>query len=198
MLSSIAQSAGQFAAHNAGLLHRITSGHVLTIAPDSIGGLLLIKPFYVDFAGPGAAVGGEFDRDCTAVYQVGLVRLQTLLTQRDRQEAIQTRIAYAEQLAAILDIPHALQRSRLIVEQLTDWLPGNLSLTIPAELAAGLAGVLPKTIELAWQSPKLHPETLHPETLHPDTLRLETLRPETLLPDLSHYRNERELVLIPA
>ena len=156
MLSSSlhANSAPHIDSHQAALLHRITSGHVLTIAPDSVGGLLLVKPFYIDFAGPGAAVGGAFDRHCTAVYILGSVQFQTLLTQRDREEAIQTRIAYAEQLSVILDTPHATHRARLILDQLTNWLPGNLALTIPAELTAGLAGVLPKTIQSAWDAPK--------------------------------------------
>lgn len=152
--TTLAQSAPKLNSHNTALLRRLTSGHVSAIAPDAVGGLLLVKPFYVDFAGPGAAVGGEFDRDCIAVYQVGTVRFQTLLTQHEREEAIQTRITYAEQLSVILDIPYAQQRGRSIVEQLTNWLPGNLSLTIPAELTAGLAGVLPKTIQAAWQVPK--------------------------------------------
>lgn len=136
------------------VLHRITSGTVWAIAPETKGGLLLVKPFYVDFAGPGAAVGGKFDQDCVAVYAVGQVRLQPILTQGDRAAAIHTRRTYAAQLAAILDMPQATQRGHCILSQLATWLPGNLALTIPAELTASLAGVLPRTIQQAWQSPK--------------------------------------------
>jgi hypothetical protein len=175
MLSSISptNAAGQFSTRNTTLLRRLTSGQILTIAPDSMGGLLLIKPFYVDFAGPGAAVGGEFDRNCTAVYQIGTVRFQPLPTQRDRDDAIKTRITYAEQLSAILDVPHPLQRGRLIVEQLANWLPGNLSLTIPTEYIAALV-VLPQTIQFAWQAPK------------------------AIAADLPVYREQRQLECIPA
>jgi len=156
LLSTLATTAtAQSNSHQTVLLHRVTSGHVLALSPDAIGGLILVKPHYVDFAGPGAAVGGEFDRECIAIYAIGQVRLQTLLTQRDREEAIHIRITYVEQLSAILDIPQASQRSQLILAQLTTWLPGNLAVTIPAELAAGLAGVLPRTIELAWHAPKV-------------------------------------------
>lgn len=148
------------------LLHRLTSGHVLAIAPDTIGGLLLVKPFYVDFAGPGAAVGGEFDRHCTAVYAVGHVRLQTLLTQPEREDALNTRITYVEQLSVLLDVPSAPQRGKLILEQLATWLPGNLAVTIPAELTAGLAGVLPRTIQQVWQTPNAFaPDRTVPERL---------------------------------
>ncbi|EKQ69477.1 hypothetical protein OsccyDRAFT_2105 [Leptolyngbyaceae cyanobacterium JSC-12] len=136
------------------ILHQLQSGQLLTIAPDSPGSLLIVKSFYVDFAGPGAAVGGEFDRRCTAVYVVGTVRLQTIANQSDREDAIQTRLTYAEQLAHIVDYPNPQQRGRAIVQQLAEWLPGNLSLTIPAELTAGLAGVLPTTVQMAWQSHK--------------------------------------------
>ncbi|MBF2028166.1 MAG: hypothetical protein IGS48_15605 [Oscillatoriales cyanobacterium C42_A2020_001] len=141
-------------AQNTAILHRLQRGQLLAIAPDSPGGLLIVKSFYVDFAGPGAAVGGEFDRHCTAVYIVGTVRLQTIAHQSDREDAIQTRLAYVEQLSHIVDNPNAQQRGRAIVHQLAEWLPGNLSLTIPAELTAGLAGVLPTTVQMAWQSHK--------------------------------------------
>jgi hypothetical protein len=137
------------------LLHRITSGKVWSVAPDVKGGLLLVKPFYVDFAGAGAAVGGEFDADCVAVFMVGEVRLQPVLSQRDRKAMIHTRKTYTNQLCMILDVPHPAQRGHLVLAQLATWLPGNLSLTIPAELIAGLAGVLPRTIQRVWQAPKV-------------------------------------------
>jgi hypothetical protein len=70
LLSPPLQLAVQPSAQHTALLHRLTRGHVLAIDPDSLGGLLLVKAFYVDFAGPGAAVGGEFDQDCTAVYAI--------------------------------------------------------------------------------------------------------------------------------
>lgn len=143
------------------LLHRITSGKVWAIAPDVKGGLLLVKPFYVDFAGAGAAVGGEFDDDCVAVFIVGDVQLQPVVTQRDREATIHTRKTYAKQLSAILDVPQAAQRGRFMLAQLATWLPGNLSLTISAELVAGLAGVLPRTIQVAWQTPKVMAEDAH-------------------------------------
>jgi len=167
LLSQIAPTPTKSAVdpHTAVLLRRITSGHLLAIAPDVKGGLLLIKPFFVDFVGPGGAVGGEFDRSCIAVYPVGTVRCQPLLTKYDRQEAIQTRITCAEQLAAICDRPHARDRADQIIQQLADWLPGNLSLLIPAELTAGLVGVLPDTIRLAWQTP--NQERQMPKALAP-------------------------------
>ncbi|MDX2243431.1 MAG: hypothetical protein NW224_22345 [Leptolyngbyaceae cyanobacterium bins.302] len=156
MLSSLPQAKPhlQTGSHNTALLHRLTGGHVLAIAPDTLGGLLLVKGFYVDFAGPGAAVGGGFDRACTAVYAIGTVRFQTLLTSSALEAAIQARVAYAEQLAAIVSIPQAVQRARLMATYLAEWLPGNLSLTISSELMAGLAGVLPGTVHRAWQTHK--------------------------------------------
>lgn len=149
-----AQSSIQPNSQNAALLQRLKSAHLLTLSPDSPGGLLIVKQFYVDFAGPGAAVGGELDRDCTAVYAVGVVRCQMPLTLRDRQESIYTRMSYTERLAEILDVAVPVRRSSLMMEQLANWLPGNLALTIPAELVAGLVGVLPTTVRLVWQTHK--------------------------------------------
>ncbi len=138
--------------HPAVWLHRITSGQLFEITPDSQGALLLVKGFYVDFAGPGAAVGGEFDHTCTAVYVLGSVQLRPLQPQHDRGDAIQIRLTYAEQLAAIAALPNAKHRAQQIVHQLTDWLPGNLSFLVSEDLAAGLVGVLPTTIRWAWQA----------------------------------------------
>ncbi|NJP10175.1 MAG: hypothetical protein HC866_12420 [Leptolyngbyaceae cyanobacterium RU_5_1] len=107
---------------------------------------------FADFAGPGAAVGGEFDRHCTAVYTVGAIRLRQAATRVERKQTLQTRIVYAEALAAITETSVPLRRGCLIVEQLCQWLPTELAETIPAELVGKLVGVLPTTVKLAWQS----------------------------------------------
>lgn len=139
---------------NAAILNCLKSGQVFTLDPDYPGGLIIYKSFYADFAGPGAAVGGEFDRTCTAVYAVGPIHLQPNSTREQREAALNTRITYAELLAEIANIAVPLRRSYRIVEQLSQWLSREIVIALPAELIAKMVGVLPISIELAQQSRK--------------------------------------------
>ncbi len=136
---------------NAAILDRLKSGQLLTLDPGCQGGLIILKSFYADFAGAGAAIGGAFDLACTAVYVVGSVQLQPA-PREQREEALNTRIACAEMLAEIASIPVPLRRSYRIVEQLSQWLSREVAATIPAELIAKMVGVLPISVELAQQS----------------------------------------------
>lgn len=139
--------------HPTMLLRQITSGQLWEIAPDAVGGLLLIRPFYVDFAGPGAAVGGTIDEGCTQVIPLGRVQLRSLSSLRDREDAIDIRATYADQLVDIAQIPTAIERATALIHLLHQWLPGNLALLVSAPHAAGLAGVLPDTINRVWHVP---------------------------------------------
>jgi hypothetical protein len=138
------------------LLALLQSGKRLRITPDCTGGLLIVKRFYVDFAGPGAAIGGPFDQDCLAVYAIGTVRIQTPKTTAEREESLYTRIAYAERLSSILTIEAPLGRARLILMQLEQWLSPGLLAQVPPTLIAQLVCIPPITMQLVQQStPKL-------------------------------------------
>ena len=139
---------------NETILRRIQSGSLISLVTDSLGGLIIIKPFYADFAGPGAAIGGEFDRRCTAIYTVGNVQLQTPVTHAEREMTILTRVAYAEALTTLLNIQVPIRRSSLMIEHLCQWMPRDIAETIPAELIGKLISVPPATVKLAWQSHK--------------------------------------------
>lgn len=139
---------------NSAVLCRLKSGQLLAIAPHSPGGLIIVKSFYADFAGPGAAVGSEFDRHTTAVYTIGPIQFYTPATRAERAASIETRIAYTERLSSILDVPVPLRRANLILEQFHAWLPGQSLETLPAELISKLVGISPATVKLAWHSHK--------------------------------------------
>lgn len=156
---------------NNAVLGCLKSGQLLAIAPNSPGGLIIVKSFYADFAGPGAAVGSEFDRHTTAVYAIGPVQFYTPATRAERATSVETRIAYTERLSSILDIPVPLRRATLIPEQFHAWLPGQSLETVPAELISKLVGILPATVKLAWHSRK---------QLANDTPTLITSNPVTL------------------
>jgi hypothetical protein len=139
---------------NAELLSQLQNGQLLTIDPACMGGLLIVKSFYVDFAGPGAAVGGTVDRQCTAVYVIGTVRFKQCKTSMEREESLYTRMAYAERLSTILNIAMPLRRGCLIVEQLRQWVMPDAVDRIPSALISKLVSVDTTIVNLALQSRK--------------------------------------------
>lgn len=129
----------------------LQAGSFISLAPDCQGGVVLQKPFYTDFAGPGAAIGGRFDETCTAIRIIGTVKFQVLSTHAECQQALQARLGYIERLCSIASSPCALYRAALMLNQLCDWVGIYEASEIPPAWVAQLAGVQPKTIELAWK-----------------------------------------------
>ena len=127
------------------------SGQFLSLTPDCQGGIILQKPFYADFVGPGAAVGSSFDVDCTSVYVIGPVKFCASTIYSERQQAFQRRMAYSQQLQEILQVEAPFERAGLILRQLCQWVGAEAAQKIPDELVAQLAGLLPKTIVFSRQ-----------------------------------------------
>ena len=125
------------------------SGQFLSLASDCQGGIILQKPFYADFVGPGAAVGSSFDLNCTSVYVIGPVKFCASTIYEERQQAFQKRMAYSQQLQDILQVGAPLERACLILDQLCQWVGAEEAKKIPDELVAQLSGLLPRTIVFA-------------------------------------------------
>jgi hypothetical protein len=141
----------------ASLLAQLQSGQIFQLAPDCQGGLIIEKQFYSDFAGPGAAIGGQFDAACVALYAVGTIQVRSLESRQKRLQAIQIRAAYAERLGKIASLQVPLRRGSLIIEQLCKWLPHQPHQTMEAiadEQIAQLVGILPTTVRLSKRSQK--------------------------------------------
>lgn len=125
------------------------SGQFLSLTSDCQGGIILQKRFYADFAGPGAAVGSSFDVDCTSVYVIGTVKFCASSIYSERQQAFEKRMAYSMRLQEIAGLEVPSQRAFWILDQLYHWVGSQETQKIPDELVAMLAGLLPKTVELA-------------------------------------------------
>lgn len=135
------------------------SGHLLAIKPNSHGAIIIQKPFYADFVGPGAAVGGGFDINCISVYVIGIVEFYAPVTYPERQQAFHLRICYSKMLQKILEIPSPIHRACAVLKRLAQGLGANSIKQIPSELIAQLVGVMTKTVEIARQQ---HPTETHP------------------------------------
>jgi hypothetical protein len=112
-------------------------------------GLILIKPFHAEFAGPGAAVGGAFDVDSQQAIPVGDFCLVCPVSAADRQKAFGIRrhwVRLTEQLTAK---PVALERAQMLLTQFEQYFDSETAAQIPDRALALLVGVFPQTIRAA-------------------------------------------------
>lgn len=132
-------------------LQLFVNNQLLCLSTDCQAGLILKYRHYASFAGVGAAVGGCLDVTSLSIYPIGDVRFIVPETQQQRQLAYQQRISYARTLCKITSVYSPSQRAYLIVRQLCQWLDPKIVKAIPNELIGQLVGVLPKSIDAAWQ-----------------------------------------------
>ncbi len=114
-------------------------------------GLILIKRFHAEFAGPGAAVGGDFDVDSQQAIPVGDFCLVYPQSPQERQKALGIRrhwVRLTEQLTAK---PEALDRAQMILTQFEQYFDAATVAQIPDRALALLIGVFPQTIRAARQ-----------------------------------------------
>ncbi|MGI0487288.1 hypothetical protein ACN4EK_17735 [Pantanalinema rosaneae CENA516] len=145
-------------------LQQLGSGQLLCIVPNFQVGLILQQPHYAEFVGVGAIVGGSFDIKCKSIYAIGKIDFSVPTTYRERQRGFQLRINYMKQQQAITAVSSPLKRACLIVQQLCSWIGTTEARQIPCHLVAQLVGVLPGTVETAWQCYQRGDRvTAHPE-----------------------------------
>ncbi|HEY9618620.1 MAG TPA: hypothetical protein V6C64_17380 [Microcoleaceae cyanobacterium] len=132
-------------------LQQLGSGQLLCVVPSFQVGLILQQPHYAEFVGVGAIVGGSFDIKCKSIYAIGTVDFSVPTTYRERQRGFQLRINYMKQQQAITSVSSPLKRACLMVQQLCSWIGATEARQIPADLVAQLVGVLPGTVDTAWQ-----------------------------------------------
>ncbi|MBE9095276.1 hypothetical protein [Tychonema sp. LEGE 07203] len=133
------------------ILAQINSGQLLMVDSRRRNGLILIKRFHAEFAGPGAAVGGVFDIDSGGAIPVGDFCLVCPQSPEERQKAFGIRrhwVRLTEQLTAK---PAALERAQMILTQFEQYFDAEIVAQIPDEALALLVGVFPQTIRAARQ-----------------------------------------------
>ena len=109
-------------------------------------GLILCKPYHVDFAGPGAIIGGVFDRDVVDIIPVGHLSLLKPEKSAERQKAYLIRRQWVKLLKQITDKPLPEQRAQVILNQFENWFDFETAEQLDDETFALLVGVLPQTI----------------------------------------------------
>lgn len=128
------------------ILQRLARGDLLIVNSRRKNGLIICKQFYAEFAGPGAAVGGFFDRDCRQIIPVGELSLIDPCDQEERQKAYLIRRQWIRLTYQLTDNPVPSQRAQMILSQFENYFGADTVEQIPDEAFALLVGVLPQTI----------------------------------------------------
>lgn len=133
----------------AAILALVQQGHLLVVNSHRRNGLILIKPYHAEFAGPGATVGGICDRDCQQVIPVGDVSLVVPQSCEERQKAFLIRRQWIRLTQQFTDIESPLQRAQMILNQFENYFDAETVLQLPDEAFALMVGVLPQTVRKA-------------------------------------------------
>ncbi|MCP2730100.1 hypothetical protein NJ959_16840 [Symplocastrum sp. BBK-W-15] len=126
----------------------IPNNELLLVNPRRRGGLIIFKRYHAEFAGPGAAVGGQFDLDCQEVLPVGNLSLIPPESADERQRAYLIRRQWIRLIKEITENHDPLQRARRILEQFEGFFNRETVAQIPDEALALLVGVFPHTIRI--------------------------------------------------
>ena len=145
------------------VLNHLKNGDLVIVSPESDGMLILSKRYHAELVGPGSAIGGLLDLDCTKVTIVGNISLTKSESYQDSQKAYQTRQKWIKYLQDLVKLSDPLVRSKKILRLLDNCCNFNQRPdmdTLPDSTLAMLVGVLPKTIDLA----KTYRHTVEPLT----------------------------------
>jgi len=135
------------------LIQYLHQGHVLVVSKRRKNGLILYKQFHAEFAGPGAAIGGQFDEPCQRVLPMGTLTLAPPSSHEERQEAYLIRRQWIRLTQQFTDTSVAIERARMILNQFENYFDAKTVARVPDEAFALMVGVLPHTIRTARRPP---------------------------------------------
>ncbi|MCV3213686.1 hypothetical protein OGM63_09200 [Plectonema radiosum NIES-515] len=128
------------------ILTQLHSGKVFIVNSRRRNGLILFKRYHAEFAGPGAAVGGDYDRDCQNLLPIGNLQLLTPDSYDERQKAYLIRRQWIRLIKQITENPLPIQRVQKILDQFEQYFPPETVEKLPDIAFALLVGVLPQTV----------------------------------------------------
>lgn len=133
------------------ITNKLISGELLVVNPRRKNGLILIKKYYAELAGPGAIVGGCFDRDLKTVIPVENLSLIKPQTPEEKHKAYLIRRQWVRLVQQFTNNPVAEERAQVILNQFEHWFGHETTVNLPDEAFALLVGVLPSTVKQARQ-----------------------------------------------
>jgi hypothetical protein len=145
-LDSLVMPDGTEQSQSSDILTRLHSGEVFIVNSRRRNGLILFKRYHAEFAGPGAAVGGDYDCDCQRALPIGNLSLLTPESNEERQKAYLIRRQWIRLIKQITENPVAGQRVQKILDQFEQYFPPQIVALLPDAAFALLVGVLPQTV----------------------------------------------------
>lgn len=130
------------------IITKLHNGKVVMVNDRRRNGLLLYKRYHAEFAGPGAAVGGFYDRDCEWALPVGNISLLFPESHEERQRAYLIRRQWIRLMKQITEKPVPQQRVQMILTQFENYFDAETVAQLPDEAFALLVGVLPQTVRM--------------------------------------------------
>lgn len=128
------------------VVEKIGSGQLWVVNSRRRNGLIVVREFHAEFAGPGAAVGGSLDEDIVRVIPIGNLSLLEPDSHEAHQNAIKIRLQWIRLTQNFTDQPEPNDRARMILEQFKTYFDQATVDMVPDEAFAMLVGVLPQTI----------------------------------------------------
>lgn len=128
------------------VVEKIDSGQLWVVNSRRRNGLIVVREFHAEFAGPGAAVGGSLDEDIVKVIPIGNLSLLEPDSHEEHQNAIKIRLQWIRLTQNFTDQPEPNDRARMILEQFKTYFDQSTVDLVPDEAFAMLVGVLPQTI----------------------------------------------------
>jgi hypothetical protein len=109
-------------------------------------GLILVKSFHAEFAGPGSAIGGDFDRDCQDIIPVGDLSVAAPTSQDERQKAYLIRRQWIRLANQITEHQVPADRVKMMLQQFENYFAMDTVKALPDDAFAMLVGVFPRTV----------------------------------------------------
>ncbi len=128
------------------VVEKIDSGQLWVVNSRRRNGLIVVREFHAEFAGPGAAVGGDLDEDVVKLIPIGNLSLLEPDSHEAHQNAIKIRLQWIRLTQNFTDQPKPNDRARMILEQFKTYFDQATVDLVPDEAFAMLVGVLPQTI----------------------------------------------------
>ncbi len=129
------------------ILQSLQDKQLLVINPRRKNGLILYKSHHAEFAGPGAAIGANFDDDVIDVLPVGKLSLTIPKTSQERIKSYLIRRQWVKLAKQISDNAIPQQRAQVILNQFEHWFELDTATLLPDETFGLLVGVLPQTMK---------------------------------------------------
>ncbi len=121
--------------------------HLLTLSENHKSGLILLKPHYGEFLGPGAIVGNQVVESYEKLIVIGSLELLPVTSYQTRQQGYQKRIQWMRWQQRMTEHPEATVRVEKLLTGFEAFFGSEVIASLPDYALASLIGVLPQTVD---------------------------------------------------